>query len=160
MSNEEVKALARERFTEYLEAHGQRKTPERYAILDAVYSSKGHFDIEGLHRTMVDDSRFHVSRATLYNTIDLLVDARLVVKHQFGDHTAHYERALQTTPHHHLVCTRCGKVTELVSPALEKSLAKIATPGFKSEGYALYIYGTCADCSAAEKKKKEQSNNQ
>ena len=83
-----------------------------------------------------------------------------MVKHQFGDHTAHYERALQTTPHHHLVCTRCGKVTELVSPALEKSLAKIATPGFKSEGYALYIYGTCADCSAAEKKKKEQSNNQ
>lgn len=160
MSHTPIKEQARQRFTEYLSAHGQRKTAERFAVLDAVYSTPGHFDIEELLRTMLDNNRFHISRATLYNTIDLLVDARLVVKHQFGDHTAHYERALQTTPHHHLVCTRCGKVTELASPALEKSLAKIATPGFKSEGYALYIYGTCADCAAAEKKKKEPSNNQ
>ena len=116
MSHTPIKEQARQRFTEYLSAHGQRKTAERFAVLDAVYSTR--------------------------------------------DHTAHYERALQTTPHHHLVCTRCGKVTELASPALEKSLAKIATPGFKSEGYALYIYGTCADCAAAEKKKKEPSNNQ
>ena len=149
MSNEEVKALARERFTEYLEAHGQRKTPERYAILDAVYSSKGHFDIEGLHRTMVDDSRFHVSRATLYNTIDLLAAAGLVVKHQFGDHTAHYERSLQTTPHHHLVCTQCGKVTEFVSAELERDIARVQTPDFRKTSYTLYIYGLCADCATA-----------
>ncbi len=152
MSNEEVKEQARMRFDEYLETHGQRKTPERYAILDAVYSTVGHFDIEELHRTMLDRTKFHVSRATLYNTIDLLTDAHLVVRHQFGDKTAHYERSYHTTPHHHLVCTQCGKVTEFVCPELEHDIAKVTTPGFQKTSYSLYIYGTCADCASAASK--------
>ncbi len=160
MSHLSTQEQARQRFTEYLTAHGQRKTAERFAVLDAICSIPGHFDIEELHHTMLDRNKFHVSRSTLYNTIDLLVDAHLVVKHQFGDNTAHYERALHTTPHHHLVCTKCGKVTELVCPDLEKALSKIATPGFKKESYALYLYGTCDACAHKQHTGKTDTTNQ
>ena len=71
-------------FTEYLTIKGHRKTPERYAILDTIYSLNGHFDIDELYDLMMNEERFRVSKATLYNTIILLMDAKLVIKHQFG----------------------------------------------------------------------------
>jgi Fur family ferric uptake transcriptional regulator len=89
---ENVKETVKQMWTEYLQAHGHRKTPERYAILDTIYSIKGHFDIETLYHYMADEEKFRVSRATLYNTIILLLDAQLVIKHQFGA-SSQYERA-------------------------------------------------------------------
>lgn len=84
METQNVKDTVRQIFTEYLTANGHRKTPERYAILDTIYSIDGHFDIDMLYSRMMDQENFRVSRATLYNTIILLINARLVIKHQFG----------------------------------------------------------------------------
>ena len=83
METQNVKDTVRQIFTEYLTANGHRKTPERYAILDTIYSIDGHFDIDMLYSRMMDQENFRVSRATLYNTIILLINARLVIKHQF-----------------------------------------------------------------------------
>lgn len=85
MESQNVKDTVRQIFTEYLNANGHRKTPERYAILDTIYSIDGHFDIDTLYSLMADQENFRVSRATLYNTIILLINARLVIKHQFGN---------------------------------------------------------------------------
>ena len=84
METQNVKDTVRQIFTEYLNANGHRKTPERYAILDTIYSIDGHFDIDMLYSQMMNQENFRVSRATLYNTIILLINARLVIKHQFG----------------------------------------------------------------------------
>ena len=68
MEDKNVKDTVRQIFTEYLNANGHRKTPERYAILDTIYSIDGHFDIDTLYSLMADQENFRVSRATLYNT--------------------------------------------------------------------------------------------
>ena len=75
---ENIKDTVKQILTEYLQKNGHRKTPERYAILDTIYSIKGHFDVDELYSYMAEKEKFRVSRATLYNTIILLIDAGLV----------------------------------------------------------------------------------
>ena len=149
---ENVKEKVKQILTEYLQANGKRKTPERYAILDAVYSISGHFDIESLLAYMGQHGRFRVSRATLYNTIDLLVEANLVIKHQFGS-SSQYERAYRNETHHHMICTECGKVTEFQDENLKGAIGATKLKRFTAHHYSLYIYGVCSKCALAKRKK-------
>lgn len=82
MIEEKTREIVRQKLSQYLEAKKLRKTPERYAILDKIYATSEHFDVDLLYE-MMSESEYRVSRATVYNTIDLLVDAGLVRKHQF-----------------------------------------------------------------------------
>ena len=82
-------------FTEYLEHTNQRKTPERFAILKEIYSIDGVFDIDGLCLRMA--KFFHFSKATFYNTIDLLISSGLVIEHKQKNNKAQFEKAIHNT---------------------------------------------------------------
>lgn len=143
MDNQKIKEQVLNKFTEYLNQHKHRKTPERFAILDYIYSTKGHFDVDSLYRTM-NTWTIRVSRATLYNTIDLLLDCGLLVKHQFGANISQYERTYGAENHDHLICTVCGKVKEYKNTTSFTHQKRFAR--FKIAYYSMYIYGVCAKC--------------
>lgn len=155
MEDQNIKDTVKQIFTEYLRANGHRKTPERYAILDAIYSIKGHFDMETLHDMLLNHENFRVSRATLYNTIELLLNAKLVIKHQFGN-SSQYERSYKMNTHHHLICTECGQVTEFQNDELQHAIASSPMKRFQMSHYTLYIYGMCRKC-ANQKKRRNNS---
>ena len=131
-------------FTEYLVKHKHRKTPERYAILERIGSYQEHFNAEKLFSDMQENYR--VSLATVYNTLEILIDAELVVKHQFGDQHAQYEKTFGNNTHHHLICTSCGKVKEFSDKNLRVAIQTKSFSQFKMSHYSLNLYGLCSKC--------------
>jgi Fur family transcriptional regulator, ferric uptake regulator len=133
----------REIFTAHLETHQLRKTPERYAILDEIYRRTDHFDAEALFIHMKNQN-YRVSRATVYNTLDLLVNCDLIKKHQFGKNLAQYEKSFGFKQHDHLICNDCGKVVEFCDPRIQPIKNRMGDIlKFKVTHHSLNLYGDC-----------------
>ncbi len=146
MSDNQLIKTVTEVFSEYLLKKKHRKTPERYAIIKEIYKYKGHFDIEELYIHM-KNKKYRVSRATLYNTIELLLECQLIRKHQFGKSHAQYEKSYSNRQHDHLICTNCDQVIEFCDPRIQGIKNVIEeTLSFKINRHALNLYGICKKC--------------
>jgi len=133
----------RRTFSDYLKRKGLRQTPERFLIFDEVYATEDHFDADELYLRLKKNG-VAVSRATVYNTLDLLIECNLVVRHQFGNKQAKYEASFSYWQHDHLICTDCEEVFEFCDPRIQGIREMVAEIfQFEIESHSLQMHGHC-----------------
>ena len=149
----------KESFTNYLNEKKLRKTKERYAILKAICTFPGRFDIFMLHEKLEED-HFHVSKATLYNALIIFIDAGIVYKHQINSDTNSTQYKLKKLAETHLllICTKCGEVRNIKNNLLPTDTSTMKISRFTPEFFSLNIYGLCSKCKyqIQRSKKKQQ----
>ena len=142
-------------FSAYLERKELRKTNERYTILEEIYSRSDHFEAEALLENLLRN-KHNVSRATVYNTLELLVSCDLVKKHQFGKNLAQYEKSYGYKQHDHIICADCKKVVEFCDPRIQQIKSMMGELlNFKITHHSLNLYGICGNC---QKKREIESS--
>jgi Fur family ferric uptake transcriptional regulator len=132
-------------FSEYLKHRKLRHTAERDAIFTKICQTKNLFTLDMIWKQL-EDNNFHVSRASIYNTIELLLDAKIVVRHPFTSTIIQYELKCIAEHHHYTICTSCGAVGVIKNDKINKYFSGYKIPKFTSEYYTLYFYGTCSKC--------------
>jgi Fur family ferric uptake transcriptional regulator len=143
MDNEAARGI----LTKYLKERGRhRSTASRFAVLDAVLAAQGHFDAESLYYRMITNG-VKVSKATVYNSLELLKECGLVSKYRFVEKVSRYEKAFGKPHHHHLVCLTCGDIIEFVDDKLERLQEEICREKeFETQSSSIQVFGVCARC--------------
>ena len=150
LNRDEAAALL-ERFRRYLRDHQLPVTRQRDQIASVVLSADGHLTVDEIER-ILRDRNVRVGTATVYRTLDVLVQAGVARAHNFGERFKRYEPAPAQEQHHeHLICERCGKVMEFTNERLERMIPIIADEhSFQVRRHRLELYGLCRECRARD----------
>lgn len=130
-----------------------RRTPERNYLLKLIYDRNDHFGAEDLFHA-IDKNQFNISKATVYNSLELFLECGIVTKHYLNNNTSIYEKAYGFKQHDHFICQECKKIIEFCDPRLyqiKKSLEEVLKVEINS--HQLYLYGKCMDKACKTKKK-------
>ncbi|MBR3471624.1 MAG: transcriptional repressor [Prevotella sp.] len=156
---ENLKAAVMQQLSEYLELNNLRKTPERFAVLEAILSLPSFFSMAELGDSL-ENRNFHVSRTTLYNVLKLFQQLHFVFLHKLPNGTF-YEATFGNENRCCQVCTVCGNITVVRSPLITKAVEETKLRRFRRDNFSLYIHGVCSTCQAkmTRMKKKNKKNN-
>ena len=151
LSEVQVSLSPQERFEEYLQSKGKRTTQQRRALVDHVFARHEHFDadelIENLGRTAKESDGGRISRATVYRTLDELVEAGLLRKMTLSGRAV-YEHDYGYPQHDHLYCQECDSLIEFQSEELLQLREAVARQqNFRVTGHRLIITGVCESCA-------------
>ncbi len=133
-------------FVRYLREHNLPVTAQRLAIAEVLLGADRHLSAEEVAEAVSERGR-NVGTATVYRTIDTLLESGLIVERDFGEGFRRFEAARDVPNHEHLVCTQCGKVEEFRDERLERMTTIVAeSRGFARQRHRLVIHGICRDC--------------
>ena len=150
-------ASLRDRLTQYMVEKAMRKTPERYEILRVAGLADGIFTIERLMQLMKEHADFQVSRATLFNTMELFYEAGVVIKHPLAT-AAHYELRTDNNPKAYVICRQCNTITRVSTSTAKLALQNLVVRYFSIEEKILYMYGLCRHCQARNRQLMKKQN--
>ena len=153
--NTDLYTIAAQRLTEFMKGKITRKTPERFEILRVICMTPGIFSIDELQEVMEKKAKFQVSRVTLFNTLRLFEEAKLVIKHTLS-RAAHYECCITPHPMVCLVCEQCGLVRKLENSKIENWLSEQKCKHFIITQPVLYFHGLCRSCMVKNSIKKRK----
>jgi Fur family ferric uptake transcriptional regulator len=137
-------------FVQYLRDNNLKVTKERLMLLDELFNSTGHLDADSLLFQLRNQGK-RVSRATIYRTLDLLVQCGLARKSRLGREHYVYERVTPGKRHDHMVCTGCGRIIEFYDVDLDERQRQVCLEhNFRPSFYSLQIQGLCAECQRSE----------
>ena len=156
MKENEYIAILRQ-FDTYLERKHLKRTEERHKVLEVICTFKGPFDVNMI-LDLLQKKQFTVSRATIYNTLEILIDADVVIRHPLNGNTQQYELCCLSTNHTHLVCTQCGSIRKISSQEQPIDPSIMRKNRFMPAYYCIYIYGQCAKCRQRQKSKDKKSD--
>lgn len=138
----EYKERLKAKFSDYLKSKGMRQTNERFEILEKIIDYNSHFDIESIYTFI--EKEYHVSKTTVYSTIDLLCRSNILRKHFLNENQATYD--LADSRHLHLICMQCGTVKEVTDSKIYDFMAEQKFRGFTPFFSSTYIHGICSKC--------------
>jgi Fur family ferric uptake transcriptional regulator len=139
-----------DRFHRHLREHHQPVTRQRDLVAQVLFRSEDHLSVEAIRRELHQRGE-RVGLATIYRTLDLLMESGLVRAHQFGEGFKRYEAAMAQADHEHLICERCGRVVEFANERLQRILPVLADEhGFQHRRHRVEIYGICRTCRQQE----------
>ncbi len=138
-----------DKFREFLEIRGEKLTEPRRVLIGHIFSSHKHFDADELVADLHNAGR-KVSRATVYRTLRLLVEAGLLRELRLTNRTA-FEHDYGYPSHDHLHCTVCNAVVEFNNDEIRRVREAVSRElGFRAEGHRFMITGVCQECSRAK----------
>ncbi len=153
MEPEEAYSIAAKHLTKYLTEKRLKKSQERYMVLEAACRADGMFTAADIHDYITTTMNFHLSLSTVYSTLELLTTCGIMIEHFLSPKNVKFEYALGRTAFKYMICSSCGRITEIHDRSLDRMISTIKTPRLHVNYYKTYIYGICASCARKEKNK-------
>ena len=141
-----VEKVLLDKFKVALKKEGLKITPQRVAVLEEILIFKGHRLSEDIYMA-IKHNEVNVSRATVYRTLDILVQNGFARKMNLGDGGAKYESKIDSPHHDHLICNECDDIIEFVNDDIERIQNEIAQKfQFKLQKHIHQLFGLCKKC--------------
>jgi len=138
-------------FREYLRGNGKLYSKQREQILDIFLKTEHHPTINDLY-DLIRKKHPQIGLATVYRTMRVICDAGLARETDFGGGIRRFEHKYKHQHHDHLICLKCGRIIEVMSPEIEKLQESLAKKHrFKAVEHRMEIFGICKACKHKEK---------